>query len=347
MDVGVRGANFGWPCHEGSGTTPGYECTSPGAADPLYTYPHDPVAGGSVIGGIFYNGVRYPEQYRDTFFFGDFVLDFIKRIVVDENDNLVSVEDFITDAGGPVDFFTGPDGDIYYLSIYTGEIRKIIHTEGNRQPIAKTSADRQSGLAPLTVAFSSLGSSDPDGDILSFAWDFGDGATSSEANPTHAYSANGTFIATLDVNDGNGGSDTDTLSITVGNVAPTATITNPPHNSTYLPGQTIPLFGHGYDPETSELPESVYSWRIILHHNTHIHILATAIGSETSFLAEGHGDPSESIYIEAELTVTDSAGLADVTSINLHQAPTPLVDPNLESIGVTPANPTVGTPQRL
>jgi PKD repeat protein len=57
------------------------------------------------------------------------------------------------------------------------------------------------GDAPLTVQFNSASSYDPDGTIIAFAWDFGDGNTSNEANPSHTYSAPGVYEVVLVVTD--------------------------------------------------------------------------------------------------------------------------------------------------
>ncbi len=61
-----------------------------------------------------------------------------------------------------------------------------------------------SGEPPLTVQFSSGASKDPDGSIASVAWDFGDGTTSSDPNPTHTYTEPGVYEVTLTVTDDHG-----------------------------------------------------------------------------------------------------------------------------------------------
>ena len=72
------------------------------------------------------------------------------------------------------------------------------------------------GTVPLTVSFSSAGSSDPEGSALTYDWDFGDGsAPSAEANPVHVYTAAGNYTASLAVFDGTGLSGTASVVITV------------------------------------------------------------------------------------------------------------------------------------
>ncbi len=71
----------------------------------------------------------------------------------------------------------------------------------NFPPIAMVSASPIQGGAPLTVDFSSVGSYDPDGLIVTYLWDFDDGNVSSQQNPTHTYTSNGTYDALLTVTD--------------------------------------------------------------------------------------------------------------------------------------------------
>jgi PKD repeat protein len=91
----------------------------------------------------------------------------------------------------------------------------------NQAPVAVASADPESGAAPLAVQFSSDGSSDSDGTIVAFAWDFGDGDTSNEANPSHTYADAGTYNAILTVTDDQGATGSATITINVAQVSQT------------------------------------------------------------------------------------------------------------------------------
>ena len=71
----------------------------------------------------------------------------------------------------------------------------------NQPPTAAVSANPTSGTAPLAVGFNGSGSSDPDGTIASYAWNFGDGATGTGATVSHTYNAPGTFTTILTVTD--------------------------------------------------------------------------------------------------------------------------------------------------
>jgi PKD repeat protein len=83
----------------------------------------------------------------------------------------------------------------------------------NIPPTAVASATPTSGIAPLPVAFSGAGSSDPDGSISSYAWIFGDGATGSGISVNHTYAAAGNYSATLTVTDNRGATGSKSLAI--------------------------------------------------------------------------------------------------------------------------------------
>jgi PKD repeat protein len=71
----------------------------------------------------------------------------------------------------------------------------------NQPPVAVVDWDIGGGAPPLTVNFTGDQSYDPDGEIVAFLWNFGDGNTSDEPNPTHTYTTPGDFTVTLTVTD--------------------------------------------------------------------------------------------------------------------------------------------------
>lgn len=126
-------------------------------------------------------------------------------------------------AGDPV-----VDGYSNYASVGEYQITGTLVSSSAvtpQAPQATASGTATSGTVPLTVVFSSAGSSDADGSIVSYSWNFGNGTTSTAANPTCVYTSEGTFYAVLTVTDNSGLTDTATVVVTVGpatNVAPTA-----------------------------------------------------------------------------------------------------------------------------
>ena len=89
-------------------------------------------------------------------------------------------------------------------------------TTSNQLPTAKATATPTTGAAPLAVQFDGSGSSDPDGLIASYAWNFGDGTTGTGAKVSHTYSAAGTYSARLTVTDNKGATASAAVSITSG-----------------------------------------------------------------------------------------------------------------------------------
>jgi PKD repeat protein len=82
-------------------------------------------------------------------------------------------------------------------------------------PRAAITAEPTAGTAPLAVHFSAAGSVDPDGDVLSYAWDFGEGAGPEVGGieTQHVYEAPGSFTATLTVTGGGGRSASATVQV--------------------------------------------------------------------------------------------------------------------------------------
>ena len=82
-------------------------------------------------------------------------------------------------------------------------------------PFARIDTDFSTGPAPLAVSFDASGSTDPNGDDLSYNWNFGDGSSSAEKAPKHTYASVGTYEVELRVRDRDGHTDNARITITV------------------------------------------------------------------------------------------------------------------------------------
>jgi PKD repeat protein len=117
---------------------------------------------------------------------------------------------------------TDQNGDVATDSI-------TITATDNTTPSAAPTATPDSGLAPLQVQLSS-NASGGDGS-LTYAWSFGDGNTSTSANPVHTYQSSGEFTASVTVTDQNSDSTTGSVDISVGsNLVPNANVSATPRD---------------------------------------------------------------------------------------------------------------------
>jgi PKD repeat protein len=99
------------------------------------------------------------------------------------------------DAGSYPMTFSASDG-----LLSDSEAITITVAAGNNPPVANPGGP-YSGATGLPITFNGSGSSDPDGNALTFAWNFGDGGTGSGATPSHTYSIAGSYLVTLTVTD--------------------------------------------------------------------------------------------------------------------------------------------------
>ena len=151
----------------------------------------------AAIAGIafqFYGGGPYPAAYDGALFFADYTRDCIWALKRSGGTlpSPSNIETFVAGASTPVDLQRGPGGDLFYVDIAGGTVRRISYSPGNQPPVAKAEADPDRGEPPLTVNFDASESIDPNpGDTVSFAWDLdGDGAydDSTAARPSFTYS---------------------------------------------------------------------------------------------------------------------------------------------------------------
>lgn len=119
INLGERGANYGWPLYEGPESDPKYQ-------DPLFAYAHQgppETTGCAITGGAFYNPetVQFPSSYVGDYFFADFCNGWIRRLDADGR----TVEGFATGAANPVDLKVSDDGSLYYLEAGSGSVYEV------------------------------------------------------------------------------------------------------------------------------------------------------------------------------------------------------------------------------
>ncbi|MEO8590530.1 MAG: PKD domain-containing protein [Flavobacteriales bacterium] len=301
--------------------------------------------GYAALGGPWITGLNMPAGYQNSSFHGDYASGWIRRFMYDAQDKPVSVSDFASGLGSITWIGSGPDGCIWYMRYNTNELRRICYTLAvNLPPVAQAQQSAQYGPGPLSVTFTSSGSSDPENGPLTYLWNFGDGTpTSNQANPlpAHVFTATPgvvtTRTVTLSVTDNGGQSAVTTLIVSVNNTPPSVNITSFANGATYPVGvdTTFQLAAAVSDLEHSAA-QLTYAWRTTLHHNTHTHpeVIDPNVFSNT--VISGAGCDGETFYYDVTLKVTDAGGLSTSVTKYLYPrcyaiAPTALISASVSA----------------
>src|SRR4051794_28665368 len=214
---------------------------------------------------------------------------YLKEVKMDESGNVLKTSPFLPSFtfNRPIDLKVGPDGCIYMIEWGTGyggsnpdaRLVRIEYSGGSHAPVAVAKATPDSGLAPLTVQFSSAGTFDPDtNDVVSLAWSFfGDGTTNSTASaPTFTYTNVGNYQAQLTVRDLLGNQTIANVPIVVGNTRPVVTISQPPNGAIFDWGKGLRFQVAAFDAEDGSTTNGTIDCSNIvvapmLGHNDHAH----------------------------------------------------------------------------
>jgi glucose/arabinose dehydrogenase len=344
ISLSQSGADYGWNCREGSvsnSTTGKCSPTPPNMVGPYFDYGRTAGGGGltvgdcrSITGGAVVPDGVWPSTWNGQYLFADYVCGGIfsisATVAPGPGSSSVQAANFATSLGNSsaTSLRFGPDGNataLYYTS-YVGSndgVYKIVYTgSGNQAPTVSnlTASPASSANAPLTTTLTAT-ASDPESGVLSYIWDFGDGSptlTTTTNSTSKTYNTAGVYTASVKARDPAGlESSALTVVVRVGNTPPTAQIVAPVSGKTYVVGETITLTGSATDAQDASFPNSAYSWRVILHHDTHTHPFVNSTpGNGISFVTPAPEDLSAATnsYLEIELTVTDSGGLTSVVT---------------------------------
>ncbi|GIG00012.1 discoidin domain-containing protein [Catellatospora citrea] len=268
-----------WEQHGGSREWPALDnpggCGSPNHAE---VYHYNPNLNSTV---------KWPAYYDNKLIITEYCRNWIKEVQFDNGNpvtgNPTIIEPVVSGMQlvHPIDMEFGPDGSLYLLEYgngyFSGDaaagLYKINYVAGGRSPTAVATANRDNGLAPLAVTFSSAGSSDPDGDPLTYAWDFDSNGTtdSTAANPSYTYTTVGDKRARLTVNDGTGRSGSVQIPIVVGNNRPVTTVGSIPNGGIYGWGDNVTATAASTDAQDGTIACGNVVVRVALGHQEHAH----------------------------------------------------------------------------
>ena len=286
-----------------------------------------PAGGGlAPMGGPFYDfdseldsDVKFPEYFDGKPFFYEWSKNRVYSMILDDEGSLEKISRFLPTESfmAPQDMKFGPDGALYTLEWGGGfgrdnpnsAIYRIEYISGSRSPIAVATATPDSGQEPLTVMFSGLGSTDPEGEMLTYAWDFdGDGTVdSTDPAPTHEYAQTGVYQARLTVTDPHGKDGTTVIPVTVGNTRPDVEITGPVDGGFIDWGDTIPWSVAVTDAEDGTIDPQDVIMQPALGHDAHAHPTVEQRGTSgtvTTDLGGGHSEDMK-VFFALDARYTD------------------------------------------
>jgi cytochrome c len=269
---------------------------------PSEVFPELEVGGVGPMGGPAYqfrrnlnSPIKWPEYYDAVPLFYEWTRDYIKEFRLADDGSLFKINPVapLVRANNPMDLDFGPDGALYMIEYGDGffvenedaQVSRIDFVRGNRTPTVTVSATPTNSLEPpLEVEFTSE-ASDPDGDSISYEWDFdADGEVdSTESDPTFTYTEEGVFDATLVVTDSTGRSAPASVEIVVGNQQPVVTFVTPTPDQPFQFGDTVEYEVTVEDDQPIDCSRLTVEY--LLGHDQHSHPISETSGCTGQFEA--------------------------------------------------------------
>jgi glucose/arabinose dehydrogenase len=306
-----------WTYSAGSPTTPFEELFGGGAmAGPKYTYDASNPSTS-----------KFPAWFDGRYFFFDWTTDWVATAAFNADDTVKDHKFFLPlhTFVKPMDMQFGADGALYVLAYGNGwgannddtGLYRVTYAAGNRRPTIKATADKDSGATPLTVTFDATGSIDPDGDELTYSWDWtNDGtADATGAKVSHTYPTAGEYVARLTVTDSKGASSVQNFPVTVGNTRPVVKIVSPADGDPRELGQPINYRVSVSDVEDGAAVDCTkVALTVSLGHNSHAHPDQTVSPNADctgSFTPDRNSSHTGNLYLFTvlEAVYVDSGGL--------------------------------------
>lgn len=173
---------------------------------------------------------------------------------------------------------------------------------GDRPPVPVLGGPT-AGTEGATLAFNAAGTTDPDaGDVLAYAWSFGDGTMATGASASHAFADDGRYAVTLTVTDRYGWPSTRTQTVTVANAAPVPTL---------APAATTVRVGELFTPQAAFTDPGARdaTWRVLVAWGDGTSLTASLTALPNGAIRASHTYAAPGTYV-VRFTVTDKDGAA-------------------------------------
>ncbi|AWV98527.1 ThuA domain-containing protein [Arcticibacterium luteifluviistationis] len=234
----------------------------PPAKDAFVWYPYGespefPLVGtggrNAMAGPVFYSedfkGAEraFPKYYDGKFLEYEWMRGWIMAVTMDKEGNLKSMERFMPSYkfSNPMDMVFADNGDLYMLEYGSGwftgnddaRLIRIEYNGGNRQPQIQMTANQLGGAAPFNLELSSDGTVDADGDALTYNWTITGNNFATAVNSQNAkltLKEIGIYQVKLTVKDGKGGTNSQSMEVTVGNEPPVVSLEMPNSNKSFF-----------------------------------------------------------------------------------------------------------------
>ncbi|HAK79458.1 MAG TPA: cytochrome C [Runella sp.] len=250
----------------------------------------------------------FPSYYDGKFFAYEWMRGWVMAVSFDKNGNYVSMERFMPSYkfSNPMDMEFAENGDLYMLEYGSGwftanddaRLIRIEYNGGNRKPQIQLTANQMGGAVPFNLKLSAKGTTDADGDVLKYTWKvtsksgFNKIITTPDASVTLAKA--GTYKATLTVDDGKGGVNTQSMEITAGNEPPVLTLEMPKSNKSFY----VANKPFSYDIKVSDKEDGSLG-KGIDPENVAVNIDYLAEGFDKNMIAMGHRSADASVAFAA------------------------------------------------
>ncbi len=287
----------------------------------------------AMAGPVYYSDMypeatRYPSYYDGKFFPYEWIRGWVKAVTMLPNGDFDKMEPFMgsTKFNALIDLEIGPDGRFYALEYGNGwfaknmdaALSRIDYNAGNRSPVVKNiKVDKTSGSLPFVSTFS-VTASDPENDVLTYAWDLGNGETIETKVPslTHTFKEIGDYDVQVKVSDaGNLSSKSGLVSVYAGNIAPEVSIDVLSNKTFYFPNKPVEYSVNIKDADDKKAAKNISSLYVSADYVS---------GLDQAEASKGH-------LIVADAIIGNSI-INTLTCITCHKADEPSIGPSFTDI---------------